>query len=139
MKNKVAQGGITLLKLLLIMAILGVLIAIAVPSYQNYAKHAYFSKFIQATDAFRVAAGECIQARNRFVGCNAGVYGIPPAIATGALGSIAVVDGVITATPVPAYGITEEDTYILTPSIDGSDILTWEESGMGVDKGYDNR
>jgi type IV pilus assembly protein PilA len=124
--------------LMITISIVGILAAIAIPSYQNYSRRAYYSEVVQATEPYRVAVGECVQDLGTLTGCDAGTNHIPAAIttATGAVTSVAVASGVITVTPVAAHGILATDTYVLTPTVAANGIVTWASSGGGVTSGY---
>ena len=136
-----------MIELLIAIAIVGVLAAIAVPSYYNYIKKADFSEIVMVADSYRNYIGECISRLNTPIGCNGGRYNIPAniasvagAAATSPIKSITVADGVITVTPNQLPGMdadTSKYTYILTPTLDKtSQVITWEVSGNACLNSY---
>lgn len=132
-----SSKGFTLIELMITIAIISILAAVAVPSYQNYTRRAYYSEIVQAATPYKVAVAECYQKLSTLTGCSAGANNIPAAItaAQGNVASLAVANGVITVTPVANHGIVATDTFVLTPTVSGT-ALTWVASGGGVTNGY---
>jgi len=137
-KNK----GFTLIELLIAIAIIGILVAVALPSYQNYTRKAHYTEIIQATSPYKLGIEECFQVNGALDNCTAGNNGVPANITSG--NGIGLVDsiiidfgGVIKVTPKKLYGITEQDTYILTPTPQNNQLI-WTSSGGGVTNGYAN-
>ncbi|OBU33298.1 pilin [Photobacterium kishitanii] len=54
------QQGFTLIELMIVVAIIGVLSAIAVPAYQNYTMRAHATEMLNSTSAFKTAVGICL-------------------------------------------------------------------------------
>lgn len=129
LKNR-NQQGFTLIELMIVVAIIGILAAIAVPQYQNYTIKSRYSEVMSAANAYKTAVELCITNLGTVTGCSAGANEIPAALAAarGQVATIAVADGVITVTPVASNGIAAADTLILTPTLTNG-IVTWAKTG----------
>lgn len=118
MKPHPAFKGFSLIELMIVITIIGILAAIAIPSYQTYTKRARFSEVILVSDTFKIAVATAIQEGIPTTELMNGKHGIPNKInPTKNLASIEVNNGVIKAT---GTELVNHATYILTPDDEGS-------------------
>ncbi len=132
------QQGFTLIELMIVVAIIGILAAIAVPAYQNYIKKAKFTEVVSATAPIKLAVEECVTdssclSGTTVTGISPGAKGFPTLpTASGFLTSMGVSGaGVITATGVAAV---DSKTSVMTPTValtgaGGAAQVTWAQSG----------
>lgn len=118
------QLGFSLIELMIVLAIVGILAVIAIPSYQTYTQRARFAEVIMSADVFKTAVALAIQEGASMEELTNGKFGIPDSPKrTKHLASIIVENGTITAT---ATELIHNTSYILKPSTDGS---TWTVGG----------
>jgi len=151
---KQVQKGFTLIELMIVVAIIGILAAVAIPAYSDYTKKAKATELVQGTSALKTAVEICMQDFPNTWGteCSAGSNGIPAnlpdAAATGidgsattavsgtkVIGAKQVAAGVITVAATTALPGNTDTTkgliYTLTPTV-GSAGVSWTSSGSCV-------
>jgi type IV pilus assembly protein PilA len=132
LRNRSGQSGFTLIELLIVVAIIGILAAIAVPSYQGYSAKAKYSEVVNATAPFKTGVEICYQANNSLATCSTGSgndTNIPAAITSGLgqyVASISVTNGVIRAVGSGAAPLNSVLILTPTPSTSG---MSWAKTG----------
>ena len=125
---KRAQQGFTLIELMIVVAIIGILAAVAVPAYQTYTFKARFAEVTSMANAYQTAVAVCAQELGTLTGCDNGSNGIPATQATTHVASVGVAGGTITVTPTATTDAAS--TLILIPTV-GAGALTWAKTGSG--------
>ena len=118
---KQIQKGFTLIELMIVVAIIGILAAVALPAYQDYTIRAEVSELVLAASGFKTSISEKAQTDGSLISAGAGLT----VSTTGKVaGGSVTTDGVITVFG-NSVTVGTDVTITLTPTIAADGKVLW--------------
>jgi type IV pilus assembly protein PilA len=121
---KKAQAGFTLIELMIVVAIIGILAAVAIPAYSDYTVKAKVANALSSAGSLKTAVAVCAQEGADLTPCDTGANGIATFNATKEVASATVTDGVIVLTLADIGAGTAGKKITMTPTL-GATSMTW--------------
>lgn len=125
MKNHLLRG-FTLVELIIVVAVVGVLAAIAIPQYKAYVTKSRINSAMSSVEGIKISTAMCILDSGGLTNCNSGSRGVPSWTATNVVASVVVSDAEIVLTFTDASKVGPElggKTVTLTPTQQASQVL----------------
>ncbi len=125
------QQGFTLIELMIVVAIIGILAAVALPAYQDYTVRAKVSEVVLAASGGKTAIAEAFQTLGHMPAVNsAGITAqSSPYVQKVEYTTNATNVGILTATASTKEPKIQNSTVVLTGTADSTGVVTWVCTG----------
>ncbi len=128
MKYVTQSKGFTLIELMIVVAIIGILAAIAIPAYQDYTIRARVIEGVNLASAAKLAVSESVLAMSMLPKSQVET-GYESPRATANVASIKIADKTAAITVMYTEAVGKKSTLILTPTLHPTGDVSWSCDG----------
>jgi type IV pilus assembly protein PilA len=132
---KSMQKGFTLIELMIVIAILGILMAIAIPAYQDYTVRAKVSEGISLAGAAKTAVAETYMSNNAYPETNSAA-GLPASDTIKGNNVSGVLVGTAGAITITYTGLPSGNTTLILKPIVNAGSVSWTCNTGNIEDKY---